>query len=77
MLERQGIHVNQKKLRRLYREEGLQVRIPSHPLHPRHIISRRLMGLPINEVKSVGVSPDGILDPRPAITFREIPDVST
>ena len=26
MLERQGIHVNQKKLRRLYREEKLQVR---------------------------------------------------
>lgn len=26
MLERQGIHMNQKKLRRLYREEGLQVR---------------------------------------------------
>ena len=26
MLDRQGIHMNQKKLRRLYREEGLQVR---------------------------------------------------
>ena len=26
MLKRQGIHMNQKKLRRLYREEGLQVR---------------------------------------------------
>lgn len=26
MLERQGIYMNQKKLRRLYREEGLQVR---------------------------------------------------
>lgn len=26
MLERQGIHMNQKKLRRLYREEKLQVR---------------------------------------------------
>lgn len=26
MLQRQGIHMNQKKLRRLYREEGLQVR---------------------------------------------------
>ena len=26
MLDRQGVHMNQKKLRRLYREEGLQVR---------------------------------------------------
>lgn len=34
MLERQGIHMNQKKLRRLYREEGLQVRKrPSHRYH--------------------------------------------
>ena len=26
MMDRQGFHMNQKKLRRLYREEGLQVR---------------------------------------------------
>ncbi len=44
MLERQGIRMNQKKLRRLYREEKLQVRKRSD--RKRALGTRRPMVLP-------------------------------
>ncbi len=46
MLERQGIYMNQKKLRRLYREEGLQVR--KRGGRKRALGTRRPMEVPQN-----------------------------
>lgn len=64
MLERQGIHMNLKKLRRLYREEGLQVR--KRGGRKRALGTRRPMLVPeaINERWSLDFVSDGFTDGR-------------
>ncbi len=64
MLERQGIHMNLKKLRRLYREEGLQVR--KRGGRKRALGTRRPMVVPeaINERWSLDFVSDGFTDGR-------------
>ena len=64
MLTRQGIHVNQKKLRRLYREEKLQVR--KRGGRKRAIGTRRPMLLPnrCNERWSLDFVSDAFTDGR-------------
>jgi putative transposase len=64
MLERQGIHMNQKKLRRLYREEKLQVR--KRGGRKRALGTRRPMPLPsrVNERWSLDFVSDAFTDGR-------------
>lgn len=64
MLERQGIHMNQKKLRRLYREEKLQVR--KRGGRKRALGTRRPMVLPstANERWSLDFVSDAFTDGR-------------
>ena len=64
MLERQGIYMNHKKLRRLYREEKLQVR--KRGGRKRALGTRRPMVLPdrINERWSLDFVSDAFTDGR-------------
>ena len=64
MLERQGIYMNQKKLRRLYREEGLQVR--KRGGRKRALGTRRPMIVPetINQRWSLDFVSDAFTDGR-------------
>ncbi len=64
MLQRQGIHMNQKKLRRLYREEKLQVR--KRGGRKRALGTRRPMLLPsrVNERWSLDFVSDAFTDGR-------------
>jgi len=64
MLEREGIHMNQKKLRRLYREEKLQVR--KRAGRKRALGTRRPMLLPsrANERWSLDLVSDAFTDGR-------------
>lgn len=64
MLQRQGIHINHKRLLRLYREEKLQVR--KRGGRNRALGTRRLMLLPstINERWSLDFVNDAFTDGR-------------
>jgi len=76
MLERQGIHMNQKKLRRLYREEKLQVR--KRGGRKRALGTRRPMVLPssANERWSLDFVSDAFTDGRRFRVLAVIDDFS-
>jgi len=76
MLERQGIHMNQKKLRRLYREEKLQVR--KRGGRKRALGTRRPMVLPssVNERWSLDFVSDAFTDGRRFRVLAVIDDFS-
>ena len=76
MLERQGIHLNHKKLRRLYREEKLQVR--KRGGRKRALGTRRPMVLPgrINERWSLDFVSDAFTDGRRLRVLAVIDDYS-
>jgi putative transposase len=76
MLERQGIHMNQKKLRRLYREEKLQVR--KRGGRKRALGTRRPMLLPnrINERWSLDFVSDAFTDGRRFRVLAVVDDYS-
>jgi putative transposase len=76
MLERQGIHMNQKKLRRLYCEEKLQVRKPGG--RKRALGTRRPMVLPssANERWSLDFVSDAFTDGRRFRVLAVIDDFS-
>lgn len=64
MIEREGFHVNPKKLRRIYREEGLQVRKPGG--RKRALGTRRPMVVPeaVNQRWSLDFVSDAFTDGR-------------
>jgi putative transposase len=76
MLERQGIHMNHKKLLRLYREEKLQVR--KRGGRKRALGTRRPMVLPsrINERWSLDFVSDAFTDGRRFRVLTVIDDYS-
>ncbi|CAJ1412016.1 unnamed protein product [Effrenium voratum] len=76
MLDRQGIHMNQKKLRRLYREEGLQVR--KRGGRKRALGTRRPMLLPTkaNERWSLDFVSDAFTDGRRFRVLAVVDDYS-
>lgn len=76
MLERQGIYMNQKKLRRLYREEGLQVR--KRGGRKRALGTRRPMIVPetINERWSLDFVSDAFTDGRRFRVLAVVDDFS-
>jgi len=76
MLERQGIYMNQKKLRRLYREEKLQVR--KRGGRKRALGSRRPMVLPsrANERWSLDFVSDAFTDGRRFRVLAVVDDFS-
>lgn len=76
MLARQGIHMNQKKLRRLYREEGLQVR--KRGGRKRALGTRRPMLLPTkaNERWSLDFVSDAFTDGRRFRVLAVVDDYS-
>ena len=76
MLERQGIYVNQKKLRRLYREEGLQVR--KRGGRKRALGTRRPMVVPetINQRWSLDFVSDAFTDGRRFRVLAVVDDFS-
>lgn len=76
MLERQGIYMNQKKLRRLYREEKLQVR--KRGGRKRALGTRKPMVLPngINERWSLDFVSDAFTDGRRFRVLAVIDDFS-
>lgn len=76
MLERQGIHMNQKKLRRLYREEKLQVR--KRGGRKRALGTRRPMLLPnrSNERWSLDFVSDAFTDGRRFRVLAVVDDYS-
>lgn len=76
MLQRQGIHMNQKKLRRLYREEKLQVR--KRGGRKRALGTRRPMILPskANERWSLDFVSDAFTDGRKFRVLAVIDDFS-
>ena len=76
MLERECIHMNHKKLRRLYREEKLQVR--KRGGHKRALGTRRLMVLPsrVNERWSLDFVSDAFTDGRRFRVLAVIDDYS-
>jgi len=76
MLERQGIYVNQKKLRRLYREEGLQVR--KRGGRKRALGTRRPMIVPetINQRWSLDFVSDAFTDGRRFRVLAVVDDFS-
>jgi putative transposase len=76
MLQRQGIHMNQKKLRRLYREEKLQVR--KRGGRKRALGTRRPMVLPdrANERWSLDFVSDAFTDGRRFRVLAIIDDYS-
>ncbi len=76
MLERQGIHMNQKKLRRLYREEKLQVR--KRGGRKRALGTRRPIATPahINERWSLDFVSDAFTDGRRFRVLAVVDDYS-
>ena len=76
MLARQGVHMNQKKLRRLYREEGLQVRRRGG--RKRALGTRRPMLLPAktNERWSLDFVSDAFTDGRRFRVLAVVDDYS-
>lgn len=76
MLERQGIHMNQKKLRRLYREEKLQVR--KRGGRKRALGTRRPMVVPsrANERWSLDFVSDAFTDGRRFRVLAVVDDFS-
>ncbi len=76
MLERQGIHMNQKKLRRLYKEEKLQVR--KRGGRKRALGTRRPMVLPnkANERWSLDFVSDAFTDGRRFRVLAVVDDFS-
>lgn len=76
MLERQGIQMNQKKLRRLYREEGLQVR--KRGGRKRALGTRRPMIAPgtINERCSLDFASEAFTDGRRFRVLAVVDDFS-
>lgn len=76
MLDRQGIHMNQKKLRRLHREEGLQVR--KRGGRKRALGTRRPMLLPTkaNERWSLDFVSDAFTDGRRFRVLAVVDDYS-
>jgi len=76
MLDRQGIHMNQKKLRRLSREEGLQVR--KRGVRKRALGTRRPMLLPTkaNERWSLDFVSDAFTDGRRFRVLAVVDDYS-
>ena len=76
MLDRQGVHMNQKKLRRLYREEGLQVR--KRGGRKRALGTRRPMLLPTkaNERWSLDFVSDAFTDGRRFRVLAVVDDYS-
>jgi len=76
MLERQGIRMNQKKLRRLYREEGLQVR--KRGGRKRALGTRRPMVMPerVNERWSLDFVSDAFTDGRRFRVLAVVDDFS-
>jgi len=76
MLDRQGVHMNQKKLRRLYREEGLQVRRRGG--RKRALGTRRPMLLPTkaNERWSLDFVSDAFTDGRRFRVLAVVDDYS-
>jgi putative transposase len=76
MLERQGIHMNQKKLRRLYREEGLQVH--KRGGRKRALDTRRPMVMPesINQRWSLDFVSDAFSDGRRFRVLAVVDDYS-
>jgi len=76
MLERQGIYMNQKKLRRLYREEKLQVR--KRGGRKRALGTRRPMALPsrTNERWSLDFVSDAFTDGRRFRVLAVVDDYS-
>lgn len=76
MLQRQGIHMNQKKLRRLYREEGLQVR--KRGGRKRALGTRRPMVLPskANKRWSLDFVSDAFTDARRFRVLAVVDDFS-
>ncbi len=76
MLQREGFHVNHKKLRRIYREEGLQVR--KRGGRKRALGTRRPMIVPeaINQRWSLDFVSDAFTDGRRVRVFAVVDDYS-
>ncbi len=76
MLERQGVRMNQKKLRRLYREEGLQVR--KRGGRKRALGTRRPMVVPqtVNQRWSLDFVSDAFTDGRRFRVLAVVDDFS-
>lgn len=76
MIEREGFHVNHKKLRRIYREEGLQVRKRSG--RKRALGTRRPMIVPeaVNQRWSLDFVSDAFTDGRRLRIFAVVDDYS-
>ncbi len=76
MVEREGFHVNHKKLRRIYREEGLQVR--KRGGRKRALGTRRPMIVPeaINQRWSLDFVSDAFTDGRRLRIFAVVDDYS-